>query len=122
MSLYAANPVSSSQLSPSLAGLANHSLKTCNRGGGLRSSWGVATEAKVAAIVADFPPRDTDEDFALDRVCRCVSRLDSGTAFRAFHAPGGSSLFCFGCAALRVTVSLQLLFGKDTEKTSPEPP
>jgi single-strand DNA-binding protein len=39
-----------------------------------------------------------------------------------FHAPCGSSLFCFGCAAIRVTVSLQILFGKKAEKISPEPP
>ena len=30
----------------------------------------------------------------------------------AFHAPGGSLLFCFGCAALRVTVSLAIFFGR----------
>src|SRR5580692_2964568 len=41
---------------------------------------------------------------------------------RGFHAPCSSSLFCFGYAALRVTVSLQLLFGKNAEKISPEPP
>ena len=122
MSFCAANPVCSSQLFPSLAVQANNSLERCNGGGGIRSSWGVATEAKLAAIVADLPRQDADEDFALDRVCRCVSRLDSGTAFRAFHAPGGISLFCFGCAALLVTVSLQILFGKDAEKISPEPP
>jgi single-strand DNA-binding protein len=45
-----------------------------------------------------------------------------GHRFGAFHAPCGSSLFCFGCAALRVTVSLQILFGKNAEKISPEPP
>jgi single-strand DNA-binding protein len=45
-----------------------------------------------------------------------------GHRFGTFHAPGGSSLFCFGCAALRVTVSLQILFGKNAEKISPEPP
>jgi single-strand DNA-binding protein len=45
-----------------------------------------------------------------------------GHRFGAFHAPCGSSLFCFGCAALRVTVSLHILFGKNAEKISPEPP
>jgi hypothetical protein len=42
--------------------------------------------------------------------------------FGAFHAPCGNSLFCFGYAAPRVTVSLQILFGKNAEKISPEPP
>jgi hypothetical protein len=45
-----------------------------------------------------------------------------GHRFGPFHAPCGNSLFCFGCAALRVTVSLQILFGKTAEKISPEPP
>jgi single-strand DNA-binding protein len=45
-----------------------------------------------------------------------------GHRFGAFHAPCGNSLFCFGYAALRVTVSLQILFGKNAEKISREPP
>ena len=63
-----------------------------------------------------------DENFAPERVCRYVSRLLFGHCFGAFPAPCGSSLFCFGCAALRVTVSLQILFGKYVEKISPDPP
>ena len=46
----------------------------------------------------------------------------SVTASGAYPAPGGNSLFCFGFAAHRVTVSLQILFGKYTEKISPDPP
>jgi single-strand DNA-binding protein len=45
-----------------------------------------------------------------------------GHRLGAFHAPCGNSLFCFGFAALQVTVSLQILFGKNAEKISPEPP
>jgi hypothetical protein len=45
-----------------------------------------------------------------------------GHRFGAIHAPCGSSLFCFGYAALRVTVSLEILFAKDAEKISPDPP
>jgi hypothetical protein len=45
-----------------------------------------------------------------------------GHRFGAFHAPCGSSLFCFGSAALRVAVSLQILFAKKREKISPDPP
>jgi len=51
----------------------------------------------------------------------CGSSL-FGHRFGAFHAPGGSLVFCFGCAALRVTVSLRILFGKYAEKISPDPP
>ena len=55
-------------------------------------------------------------------VYRFVSRLPLGHRFGAIPAPCGSSLFCFGCAAIRVTVSLQILFAKFSEKISPEPP
>src|SRR5271156_7244004 len=68
------------------------------------------------------PAQDADENFALACVCHSVSHLLLRHRFGAFHAPCGSSLFCFGCAALRVTVSLQILFGKNAEKISPEPP
>ena len=40
----------------------------------------------------------------------------------ASHAPGGNSLFCFGSAALRVTVSREILFANRREKISPDPP
>jgi hypothetical protein len=46
----------------------------------------------------------------------------SVTASGQYRRPCGSSLLCFGCAALRVTVSLQILFAKFSEKISPEPP
>jgi hypothetical protein len=39
-----------------------------------------------------------------------------GHTLGAFHAPCGSSLFCFGSAALRVTVSLEILFAKDAKR------
>jgi hypothetical protein len=35
---------------------------------------------------------------------------------RGLPAPCGISLFCFGFPALRVTASLEILFGKYTEK------
>ena len=40
----------------------------------------------------------------------------------ASHAPCGNSLFCFGSAALRVTVSGEILFANCREKISPDPP
>lgn len=39
-----------------------------------------------------------------------------GHTLGAFHAPCGSSLFCFGSAALGVTVSLEILFANDAKK------
>ena len=74
------------------------------------------------AVSADFIGRERDESYVPERVSRSVSRVLFGHCFRAFPAPGGSSLFCFSCTALRVTVSLQILFGKYAEKISPEPP
>jgi hypothetical protein len=50
------------------------------------------------------------------RVCRLRVPPLFGHRVGAFHAPCGNSLFCFGCAALWVTVSLQILFGKSTRK------
>jgi hypothetical protein len=122
MSFLAANPADFPHLSPRPVEQANTSLPTCNGGCGLPPSYGGHTCSNRAAIPADLFRQDADENFALERVCRYVSRLCSGTASGLFHAPCGSSLFCFGCAALRVKVSLQILFGKNAEKISPEPP
>jgi hypothetical protein len=75
-----------------------------------------------AAVSANFICRDRDESFTPARVSRYVSRLLFGHGFGAKPAPCGSSLFCFSSTALRVTVSLEILFGKYAEKISPEPP
>jgi hypothetical protein len=74
------------------------------------------------AVWANLIGRERNESFVRARVCRYVSRLLFGHGFGASPAPCGSSLFCFNCVALRVTVSLQILFGKYAEKISPEPP
>jgi hypothetical protein len=122
MSLRTTNPTDLPHLSRRLVEQANNSLHTRNGGGERRSCRGVISDAKGLADVAGFSRGDADEGFALERVCRYVSRLCAGTASGLFMRPAASSLFCFGCAALRVTVSLQILFGKTAEKISPEPP
>ena len=78
--------------------------------------------ARRAAVSAQFISRERDESYVPERVSRSVSRVLFGHCFRAFPAPGGSSLFCFGCATRWVTVSLQILFAKYAEKISPDPP
>jgi len=78
--------------------------------------------SRRAAVSANFSGREWDESFAPVRVCRSVSRLLFGHGFGAYPSPCGSSLFCFRSTALRVTVSLQILFGKYAAKISPEPP
>ena len=75
-----------------------------------------------AGVSAHFISRERDESYVPERVSRSVSRVLFGHCFRAFPAPGGSSLFCFGCATRWVTVSLQILFAKYAEKISPDPP
>ena len=75
-----------------------------------------------AAMSADFNDQERDESYVPERVSRSVSRVLFGHCFRAYPAPSGGSLFCFCSAALRVTVSLQILFGKYAEKISPDPP
>ncbi|MGA9240759.1 MAG: hypothetical protein WBW03_02105 [Silvibacterium sp.] len=78
--------------------------------------------AERAAEAADFMGRERDESYVPERVSRSVSRFLFGHGFRACPAPGGSSLFCFGCATRRVTVSVEILFRKYAEKISPDPP
>ena len=122
MSNHAANP----------AAPPNLSLKTARRGipnqtpgNGLthtRSSRGGCARLEVQRVRATFLDRYADGNFGPVCVCRYVSRLLFGHGFGANPSPGGSSLFCFHCVALRVTVSLQILFGKYAAKISPEPP
>jgi hypothetical protein len=118
----AANPAAFLHLSSCMVEQANKSLQKRNGDGGLRSAAGVFDSANVAAIVANFRSQSADENFAPACVFRFVSRLLLGHRVGAFHAPGGSSLFCFGFTALRVTVSLQILFAKYAEKISRDPP
>src|ERR1035437_2520442 len=122
MSVDGANPAGLPHVSLGMVEWANKSLPRFNGGGELHSSCDGHASSNRAVIAVAFCSQRADDNFALARVCRYVSRLCSGTASGLSHAPCGSSLFCFGCAALRVTVSLQILFGKNAEKISPEPP
>jgi len=116
MSFYADNPADLPHLFPLLGEPANVSLTTRNDGGELRRSCTGRACSKQAAIVLNFCSQWADENFALARVCRLRIPPLFGHRVGAFHAPCGNSLFCFGCAALRVTVSLQILFGSSTRK------
>ncbi len=69
-------------------------------------------------MLARFFRQDSDGNFGPEGVCRSVSRRLLGHGFEAIPAPCGSSLFCFGCTALWVTVSRQILFAKHSEKFS----
>ena len=122
MSIQAANAVALPYLSPCMVERAFESLPAYNGGGGQRSSYGVMARSKAVAIAANFCSQIGDENFGPLCVSRFVSRRLLGHGFGALHAPCGNSLFCFGYAALRVTVSLHILFGEYAEKISPDPP
>ncbi|MHB1023115.1 MAG: hypothetical protein ACYC46_06960 [Acidobacteriaceae bacterium] len=122
MSNLAANPAALSNLLLRMVTRTKESHRARTNGGGPHSSCEDFGSSNIAAIATNLCGQSADENFGPVWVCRLVSRLCLGHGFGAFHAPSGSSLFCFGYAALRVTVSLQILFGKYAEKISPDPP
>jgi hypothetical protein len=122
MSISAANPAGLPHVSLSMLERANKSLPRFNGGGGLHPSCDGHASSNRAVIAVAFHRQCADETFVLERGLPFRIPPLFGHRFGAFHALCGSSLLCFGCAALRVTVSLQILFGKSAEKISPEPP
>ncbi len=104
MSFHAANPADFSHLSSCLVEQANNSLSTRNYGGELRPSYGGHARSNRTAIAANFRSQCADENFALERVCRYVSRLLFGHRFGAFPAPGGTRSSASHFAPLRVSV------------------
>jgi|SRR5580704_908925 len=90
MSFYAPNPASFSYLSSCPLESANKSLSTGNYGGELRPSYGGHGSLNRTAIATNFRSQCADENFALERVCRYVSRLLLGHSFGAIPAPGGT--------------------------------
>ena len=110
MSFLAANPADFPHLSPRLVERANKSLSTRNGGGGLRPSYGGHAGSNRTAIAVNFRSQCADENFALERVCRYVSRLLLGHSFGAFPAPGGTRSSASHCAPLRGLGSSQNKF------------
>ena len=106
MSKLAANPAASPHLCLCKVFRANRVQKPCNDGGEMPSFLRVLGRSNDAPVGTNFRSRDIDENSVPACVCRFVSRLLHGHCFGAYPAPCGSSLFCFGYAALRVTVSV----------------
>ena len=137
MSNAAANPA---VLPPLCLCMVPQASLTFSRGSGkarVHSPYGVLARSKTAAIAANFSRQRADENCGLGCVCRSASRRMFGHCFGGLPAPGGNSLFCFGYhpstqqsrargprfyAALRVTVSLEISFGKYTEEICRDPP
>ena len=90
MSFLAANPAGFFHLSPCPVEQANASPPTRNYGCEWRSSCGGHAGSNRTAIAASFFHQSADDNFALERVCRYVSRLLLGHRFGAFPAPGGT--------------------------------
>ena len=106
MSFHAVNSAAFHSLSSCMIERAVVSAETCNGGDESCASCEEHANSNRAAFVANFRSLSRDENFAPACVCRYVSRLLLGHCFEAYPAPCGSSLFCFGFAALRVTVSV----------------
>jgi hypothetical protein len=110
MSFHGANPAGFSCLSSCPVESANKSLSTRNCGGELRPSYRGYTCSNRAAIAVNFGSQSADDNFALGRVCRYVSRLLLGHSFGAFPAPGGTRSSASHCAPLRGLGSSQNKF------------
>ena len=122
MSVQAANPVAPPQLSLCAIKQATECLPARKGGCRQRSSYEVVARSETVAMAMEFCSRNADENFGPMCVSRFVSRRLLSHGFGALHAPCGNSVFCFCYAALRITVSLQILFGKYAEKISLDPP
>ena len=101
MCFHAANPAAFSHLCSCPVESANKSLSTRNYGGELRPSRGGRSRSNRTVIVVNFRSQCADENFALERVCRYVSRLLLSHSFGAFPAPGGARSSASHCAPLR---------------------
>jgi len=73
--------------------------------------------AGVPAVAAASCPHTQIEDFCSGaRFCSLCIPLYSGTASGLFMRPAAARSCAFGCAALRVTVSLQILLVKEPNR------
>ena len=110
MSFHAANPAGFSHLSSCLVQQSNQNLSMCNFSGELRPSYSGPSRSNRTAIAVNFRSQGADDNFALARVCRYVSRLLLGHSFGAFPAPGGTRSSASHLAPLRGLGSSQNKF------------
>ena len=110
MSFHAANPADFSHLFSCKVESANKNHSTRNYGGELRPSYVGPCRSNRTAIALNFRSQCADDNFALERVCRYVSRLLLGHSFGAFPAPGGTRSSASHPAPLRGLGSSQEKF------------
>ena len=118
MSFLAANPAGFFHLSPCPVEQANASPPTRNYGCEWRSSCGGHAGSNRTAIAASFFHQSADDNFALERVCRYVSRLLLGHRFGAFPAPDGTRSSASRSAPLRGLGSSQNKFANRAAQTA----
>ena len=87
MPISAANPAGLPHVSPRTLPRANKSFPRFNGGGELHLSCKGHASSKEAVIAVTFHRQCADENFALERVCRFVSRLGSGIDSGLFIRP-----------------------------------
>ena len=116
MSFLGANPAGLPHLSPCLVERANAGLPTCNGGGGWHPSCGGHADSNGTALAASFRSQCANDNFALARVRRYVSRLLLGHRFGAFPAPGGTRSSASRPAPLRGLGSSQNKFAISGKK------
>ena len=110
MSFHAANPARFSHLSPRPVEQANKTPSDAERGWRIAPFLRRTRLSNRAAIAANFRSQCADDNFALGRVCRYVSRLLLGHSFGAFPAPGGTRSSASHSAPLRGLGSSQNKF------------
>jgi len=119
MSFHATNPAGFSDLFRCVMKQANKNFSTGNYGNELRPSCGGYARSNRAPIGVNFRSRCANENFALERVCRYVSRLLLGHSFGAFPAPVGTRSSASHSAPLRGLGSSQNKFeNHGTERLS----
>ena len=111
MSFYAANPAGFFHLFPPVVLQANSPSQTRNDCGDRGLSCGRHDCSNGTVIAENFRSQRADENFALARVSRYISRLLLGHSFGAFPAPSGTRSSASHCAPLRGHGSSQNKFG-----------
>ena len=112
MSISAANSAGPLNVSLCPWAWANQSVMCRNSGDHCRRSFRGDASSCRTAICLNFYELRADENYALQRVCRFVSRLILGHRFGAIPAPGGTRSSASHCAPLRGPGSSQNKFAK----------
>ena len=113
MSFYAANSAGFSHLSLRAALQANSHSQICNNDADRRPSCGGYARSNGNVIAANSRSQCADENFALARFSRYISRLLLGHSFGAYPAPSGTRSSASHCAPLRGHGSSQNKFAND---------